>query len=428
MKFDRSPDFAKVTRRDMQKRILWKAQPGISPTEFAISPDLKRTAFVLRKKRGFFHSEYVVVLDGLEHRPYPKLRSLVFSPDSAHIMYVAETESKNILIVDGDEQFTADMIGQPTFSSDSKHFAISLKNNERWSAHLDGKPISTHELIDPRFVFSPDGQHIAYRASDGKGQFVVLDGNPGSPYAHTGENSIVFSHDSSTLAYAAAKSSNEWSYSVGNILGPSCPRLTSAPLVFSPDDAHFAYGVIIGGNQIARLDHSIDDYAHGSITGFAFSPDSSTLFYSYMGRTVADIKFFQPSGPQHTPGVKGGMFAGISSSCLADSIDSLLFSPNGKRLLCVCVPQGTSSNPSGLIPSSIWSMASSTRKSVYILHGINSPSLAWDNYFEILVGTVWDHILPVDGKMLYCRDSNSFRYVAYKHKTKTIYEVQESFE
>jgi len=71
---------------------------------------------------------------------------------------------------------------------------------------VDGKPSPAYdEVSNP--IFSPDGQHVAYMATQGDNQFVVVDGKPGPTYFDI--RSLAFSPDSLHLAYEA-KMIDKW--------------------------------------------------------------------------------------------------------------------------------------------------------------------------------------------------------------------------
>jgi len=67
---------------------------------------------------------------------------------------------------------------------------------------VDGKTESAYNNIY-ELNFSPDSQHVAYAAEQGKIMFAVIDGKPSSTY--DGVDKPVFSPDSKHVAYVTIR-------------------------------------------------------------------------------------------------------------------------------------------------------------------------------------------------------------------------------
>ena len=129
------------------------------------------------------------------------IHSLVFSPDSQRLAYVAEVGKKRAVVVDEREVGQYDSAGQPLFSPDGKHLLYAARAGENTFVVLDGVVGTAYDAIETS-IFSPDGKHVAYVAGSGKSRFVVLDGKEQEQYAYIDPN-LLFSPDSQRLAYWA---------------------------------------------------------------------------------------------------------------------------------------------------------------------------------------------------------------------------------
>jgi dipeptidyl aminopeptidase/acylaminoacyl peptidase len=140
--------------------------------------------------------QWAVVENGKEGKPYDAISRLAFSPDGRRLAYVADEGGKKILVVDGDE-------GKPYASiveTDSLERLHNCKEGDCWDAFYIERP----------FIFSPDGQRVAYVARVGEKRFnvsekwsVVVDGKEQSPYEGIG--GLTFSSDSRHVAYVAGE-------------------------------------------------------------------------------------------------------------------------------------------------------------------------------------------------------------------------------
>jgi len=92
------------------------------------------------------------------------VESLVVSPDSKHLAYVAVRGEKQFVVVDGEEGKEYDGIGAGTliFSPDSKHLAYGAERGEKWLVVVDGKEGKEYDgfLRGSKLVFdSPKSFH-----------------------------------------------------------------------------------------------------------------------------------------------------------------------------------------------------------------------------------------------------------------------------
>jgi hypothetical protein len=85
-----------------------------------------------------------------EEKPYDDLDvvgggSLLFSPDSDHVAYVAIENNKMFVVADGKEQKHYKAIAQSValFSPDSKRLAYPAAQDNKWVIVVDGKELLT---------------------------------------------------------------------------------------------------------------------------------------------------------------------------------------------------------------------------------------------------------------------------------------------
>ena len=160
---------------------------GIGKTTVAFSPDSKRVAFAAADR----DHRWFMVMDGTPEAKHDYIRRPVFSPDSKRLAYVAterlrQEGERSFVVVDGRSGRDYDEIGVLTtsFSPDSKRVAYGALRHGEAILVLDGNEGPTYKSIGPP-TFSPDSNHVAYRAHnrpDLTRGCLVLDGQPGPVY------------------------------------------------------------------------------------------------------------------------------------------------------------------------------------------------------------------------------------------------------
>lgn len=176
-----------------------------------------------RKLRGYRHwssgyhppslpGEVMVRAGRFVGGPYDRVAGAILAPRGTNFAYCAYRDKKEFVVVNGVEQ---------------KHYP----------------GISGQKGIMELPVFSPDGQRLAYAASEGKGkQFLVIDGLEGERFDSIGDGSLVFSPDSKRFAYLAQRGRKAF-WVLDGIPGPEIATilLMNSELsgTFSPDSQHF---------------------------------------------------------------------------------------------------------------------------------------------------------------------------------------------
>jgi len=143
---------------------------------------------------------------------------------------------------------------------------------------VDGKKGKMYDEVGC-IVFSPDSSRLAYAASKGDEYFVVLDGVEG-PHYDDDILEIVFSPDSKRLAYQSARSYKDVLILDGQEVSVH-DWLSCGDMVFSPDSRHFAYSAKDNGKHALFLDGKrlSDDFDELQMFSLKFSPDSKKIAY-----------------------------------------------------------------------------------------------------------------------------------------------------
>jgi Tol biopolymer transport system component len=288
------------------------------------SPDSTRLAYTAMSVTSAETTEWCVVVNGVEGKPYPAVGWPVFSPDSKHVAYFSgEKLVKNpngfqdgpiqpptyeeemnfeiqptrngFLVVDDREVRRYEKTTGFTFSPDSAHWACAIYSENKWLVVKDGVDGAAYDAIIGSPVFSPDSKHLAYIArAEGK-QFIVMDGLEGKKYEiiefttmepfagnpiHPMLRDIipVFSPDSQHVAYMAQEEDQYFMVQDG-VEGKKYVWLISRPL-FSPDSQHIAYSASDVRNGALVVHDGVEGTEYMSVASLTFSPDSASLAYA----------------------------------------------------------------------------------------------------------------------------------------------------
>ncbi len=160
-------DILVINGRPTPEGLIWTS-------ESTFSPDGKRLAFAANSAGGLA----TVMIDGQAGQGFDSVDALtlVFSPDSKRIAYIASLEEKKFVVVDG-------------------------------QIHKPDVILDRHTGLGEILLFSPDGRRLAYTGRLSKmgkvGEGVVIvDDKAGPEFDSIEEGSLVFSGDGKHLAYA----------------------------------------------------------------------------------------------------------------------------------------------------------------------------------------------------------------------------------
>jgi hypothetical protein len=276
--------------------------PYQSVNYLLFSPDSQHLAFTAGQK-----NKGIVVYDGKVIGNYDEVSEPIFSDDSTRLAYLAVSGVEHHMVVDGNKGKSYIDISAAVFSPDSKKFAYKAQLNDgNWVMVLNEMESEPYVFIGIP-VFSTDSQRLAFMVHDGEYGFVIIDGEKGPRFKDIGYTSIMFSPDSSRVAYMAlvsgvpeehehvegeeeseeaheglgryavvvdGKPSKEWNGIAGGRL-PSIPAMT-----FSPDSKNFAYIAINDNWKYVVVDNNKESEPYDEMgTVLTFTPDNRALIY-----------------------------------------------------------------------------------------------------------------------------------------------------
>ncbi|TAJ97801.1 MAG: hypothetical protein EPO39_19145 [Candidatus Manganitrophaceae bacterium] len=184
-----------------EKKIATLDLETVVPRSLFFSPDGRHAIWV--SKAG---EQFRVVLDGVAGPPVDSLAKgpVVLSPDGRRIVYLIENKTNRRLsvVIDGTPgpEYEKILSGTPIFSPNGRRIAYGALLQEKYQVVLDGMAGPDYELVG-HLTFSADSRHFAYAAQKEKKRFIVLDGVAGPPF----EDVFIsgFSPDSRHLVYYA---------------------------------------------------------------------------------------------------------------------------------------------------------------------------------------------------------------------------------
>ncbi len=211
--------------------------------------------------------------------------SLKYSPDFKHVSYVTYPDEKHMYVRLNNKTSAAYLAvrpGFPVFGPSNRHAYIAYKDTDRSICVVDWQPGPEFENID-QFLFSPDGNHYAYRAEKMGKQCIVVDGLPGPFYDGIPvKNNMKFSPDSSHFVYTVFTGKDCAIILDNNRLNPAYNFIQD--VIFSPDSNHFAFKARIEKTATGEKWQVIRDgkpgTAYNKIFDLVYSYDSNHLAYA----------------------------------------------------------------------------------------------------------------------------------------------------
>ena len=319
-----------------------------------VSADSNHAAFI-----GIRGNKECVVRDNVEGPAFDWIiaDSLAMNADGSRLAYVVQTSSDTIAVVDG-------QAGKPCYGIGGNRVFLShrpqgyayveLAGDGSAAIVADGVRGLSYEKVD-LLIYSPDGNHLAYRATRGPRQRVVRDGVPQAAYDAIVDRSLIYSADSKHLAYDAVVGGKHLVVADQTESRPyDAIRLGPG---FSAAGSRLATIVDAGGKSLLLLDGKEQTpFDAISITNLAFSPDSSRIAYGVKreGKTQivldgvlqeafdalgdATLRFSDDSRHVAYQAIAGGKNFVVLDGEKLDSFDGTLagtpvFSPDSSRLL-----------------------------------------------------------------------------------------------
>lgn len=226
------------------------------------SPDGRHYFYTASRGEGYDRQEFVVA-DGKEGRPYYAVSDVTYTPDGAHLLYLAydRKRGRGFLVRDGEEVAAYGQMPETLrFSPDGKRMYFRLRKEEGGKEGLvvDGRAYLYDEVLDAEF--GPDGRRFVFKAQRGRGWVMVVDGVESELYEPDGEKGevgwsrdgrLAFSKDGGRVAYVGRKAGKEFVVVEGQA-GARYDRV--ANLGFTPDGRHVVYTAHRGGKSLIVVD------------------------------------------------------------------------------------------------------------------------------------------------------------------------------
>ena len=234
---------------------------GVSP----FSPDGQHYAYAAsRDYTGDI--QFLVVTDGKAGRFYDFITSVTYTPDGAHLLYLAFDRSrwKTFLVRDGEEVAAYEMLSDVDirFGPDGKRMYFRLRplgeEKSQEAVVVDGRTFSYDNILDVEF--SPDGRRFVLKGQRGRGWVMVVDGVESEVYEPDGEKGelvwsrdgrLAFSKDGGRMAYVGRRGGKDFVILDGEA-GAKYDAI--ANLGFTPDGRHVVYTARRAGKSLVVVD------------------------------------------------------------------------------------------------------------------------------------------------------------------------------
>ena len=229
------------------------------------SPDGRHYAYAASRGDEGDGQEFVVA-DGKEGRPYYRVTSLTYTPDGAHLLYLAydRARARTFLVRDGEEVAAYEQMPDPggiRFGPDGRraYFRLQKGPGGKEAVVVDGRAYLYDDIKDVEF--SPDGRRLVLKAQRGRGWVMVVDGVESELYEPDGEGRgevgwsrggrLAFSREGGRVAYVGRKGGKEFVVLDG---AAGAPYDAVANLDFTPDGRHVVYTARRAGKSLVVVD------------------------------------------------------------------------------------------------------------------------------------------------------------------------------
>jgi Tol biopolymer transport system component len=229
------------------------------------SPDGQHYAYVALRQVNADTIKYLAVADGKEGKLYDYVTSVTYTPDGAHLLYLAYdwVRGKGFLVRDGEEVASYEQMPDSSgirFGPDGKrmYFRLRKEKGGKDGVVVDGRAYLYDDVKNAEF--SPDGRRFVFKAQRGRGWVMVMDGAESETYEPDGEKGeiewsrdgrLAFSKEGGRVAYVGRKGGKEFVV-VDGAAGTSYDAV--ANLDFTPDGRHVVYTARRAGKSLVVVD------------------------------------------------------------------------------------------------------------------------------------------------------------------------------
>ena len=187
-------------------------------------------------------------------------------------------------------------VADMSFSPDGSRMAYRAQEGRKQYVVAGGRKSKGFDGISGKmgFLFSPDSKHMAAVAVEGKKQILILDGRYSKPYDRIGE--VVFSPDSRHYVYSVETSGRWYVIRDGKKV-----RLSDnvSELTFSPNSLYLTY--VAQKNRDTFVIRDVKEYGpFDNATMPVFSPDSVRYAYAFLKAGAWRVAIDDSEGPYLT--------------------------------------------------------------------------------------------------------------------------------
>lgn len=272
----------------------------------AWSPDGKRFAYI--KQNYPNPGVQVMVNDQPMGLTYSAAAELLWSPDGAHLAYQGTSNTGTFPVIDGQELNGYNWIKQFQWSSDGKRYAFQAANNTGNWIVIDGKEQpKTLGYTDESLSIGPGGKHVVYGAAKTFNSYQPIFDGDAKPFnlgnfAGAWQTNpritfpvFVWSPDGEHLAFIGMKLDGT---SRGAIVVDGVPYEGPTPSYmfpsFSPDSKHWAAMMTTGRGWTVMLDGKLtplyDEVIPNRVEALRFVDNHTYRFYGVKGGQIYRVK------------------------------------------------------------------------------------------------------------------------------------------
>jgi len=279
-------------------------------------------------------------------------------PDKGKIAYVYENPNQNRFKVCMNDVCGPDVErvakDSPVVSPDGNHWAALVQADGKARVMLNGSMSKAYDMVYG-LGFSPDSMALSYiaRADDTFSVYVNQDRQQAFAMIDFRQG-LVYSDDSSRLAYVASKDGASW-----HVVHNGAPEEEAFDQIkhvsFSPDSKQMAYAAKRNGKWHLVKEGEKGDVGYQDIMHIQFGPDSRQLAFAARGDEGAFVVLdgeksrlfdYLPGAPLFSPGgdrlayiaaeerrgdLRMRMVVDDSAGPAYDQIGAYVFSPDGKQ-------------------------------------------------------------------------------------------------
>lgn len=277
-----------------------------APLAACFSPDSRRFAYFA----DVVEKGVAIIEDDAPGPLFKAVGMPAFSPDSGRLAYVAQTFAKTLaLVVDGVTlgEWPASDAGEPVFSADNRHVAITLQRDEGSflrKRHLVALAVDGHLLtevsgdaasMEP--AFSPDGERVAWWVRRGEISEIMVNGTPHTDAALASSEPL-FTRTGHLVHGAIMVPDGRVTIMVDGRPGPFAdvlrfPRTSiglrgdrpTVPFMISPDGEHVAWAGFFGEECRPVIDDRLGP-TFDQVVSWAFGEEGTASWWAQRGEVV----------------------------------------------------------------------------------------------------------------------------------------------